>query len=342
VPTLPETLPKLLQDPLWADQPFWLLNFFEFKRDAEGNTDEARASFHRYLSSARRFSAQVRGSDIWFEGARLVSTRCLSAFPESHGMWDAVVLYEYDSPKSLMDMVVSNPDYQIAAQDRVAAEVKTTQVAVKPTLLTTEHGSIDASTSAQAEAYADWFWHQSLAGKDAQAPDEPQTIYPDPETLTAQFAPGPKQRLDPESPLLALNLLRFKRSTEVPDGRALYYEYARRIQAIIEEHIPQPRGLRCCFSPCMTLNGDTDWDEFAIMEYPALSGLVGLGGSPGAEDAMKFRKQGLQAQGLVLAEPQLCNGFAEGPFRAGSDEDSVALPAPVAAPLPVVPSAQGG
>ncbi len=92
----------------------------------------------------------------------------------------------------------------------------------------------------------------------------------------------------------------------------------------------------------MTLNGDTDWDEFAIMEYPALSGLVGLGGSPGAKEAMKFRKQGLQAQGLVLAEPQLCNGFAEGPFRAGSDEDSVALPAPVAAPLPVVPSAQGG
>jgi len=340
LPTFPETLPKLLEDPLWADQPFWLLNFFEFKRDVEGNADEARASFQRYLSSARRFSAQMRGSDVWFEGARLVSTRCLSAFPESHGVWDAVVLYEYDSPKTLVDMVVSNPDYQEAAQDRFSAEVKTTQVAVKPTLLTTEHGSIDAATSAQAEAYADWFWQQSLPGKNAQASDEPQTIYPDADTLMAQFAPGPNQRLDPESPLLALNLLRYKRSPEVPDGRSLYYEYVRRIQAIILEHIPQPSGLRCCVAPCMTLNGDTEWDEFGIMEYPALTALVGLGGLPGADEAVEFRQKGLQAQGLVLAEPQLCNGFAEGPFRAGSDEDSIALSAPCRAPLQPLPRAE--
>ncbi|MCS5638182.1 MAG: hypothetical protein NZ990_16800 [Myxococcota bacterium] len=342
MPNFSETLPRLLQDPLWADQPFWLLNFFEFRRDADGSIDEARASFQRYLSSARRFGAQLRGSDVWLEGARLVSTRCLSAFPESHGVWDAVVLYEYDSPKALMDMVVGNKDYEAAAQDRYAAEVTTTQVAVKPTLLTTEHGAIDASANEQAEAYADWFWQQSLPGKAAQAPDEPQTIRPDEDTILAQFAPGPKQRLDPESSLLALNLLRYKRSPEVPDGRALYHEYARRIQAIIGEHIPQPSGLRCCVAPCMTLNGDTEWDEFGIMEYPALTGLAGLGGLPGAKEAMEFRKQGLQAQGLVLAEPQLCNGFAEGPFRAGSDDDSVALPAPVDAPLPVVPSAQGG
>jgi hypothetical protein len=342
LPTFPETLPRLLQDPLWADQPFWLLNFFEFRRDASGDTHEAAASFQRYLSSARRFSAQVRGSDVWFEGARLVSTRCLSAFPQSHGVWDAVVLYEYDSPKTLMEMVVGNKDYAAAAQDRFAAEVTSTQVAVKPTLLTTEHGGIDASATDQAEAYADWFWQQSLSGKAAQAPDEPQTIQPDADTILAQFAPGPNQRLDPESSLLALNLLRYKRSPDVPDGRAHYYEYARRIQAIIGEHIPQPSGLRCCVAPCMTLSGDTEWDEFGIMEYPALQALAGLGGLPGADEAMEFRKKGLQAQGLVLAEPQLCNGFAEGPFRAGSDEDSVGLPDPVPALLQTVPPAQGG
>ena len=123
-------------------------------------------------------------------------------------------------------------------------------------------------------------------------------------------------------------------------GRALYYEYARRIQAIIGEHVPQPSGLRCCVSPCMTLNGDTEWDEFAIMEYPALTGLAGRGGLPGAEEAMEFRKQGLQAQGLVLAEPQLCNGFAEGPFRAASDEDSVALTTPCPTALQPLPAAE--
>jgi hypothetical protein len=126
----------------------------------------------------------------------------------------------------------------------------------------------------------------------------------------------------------------------VPDGRAYYHEYAKRIQAVIGEHIPQPSGLRCCVAPCMTLNGDTEWDEFGIMEYPALTALAGLGGLPGAAEAGELRTKGLQAQGLVLAEPQLCNGFAEGPFRAGSDEDSVGLPAPCPAPLQPLPRAQ--
>lgn len=334
MPSFPETIPRLLSDPLWADQPFWLLNFFEFKRDEQGQVDEARASFGRYLSSARRYSQKVIGGDVWFEGARLVSTRCVSAFPESHGVWDAVVLYEYESPQMLMDMVVNNSDYADAAQDRFAAEVRTTQVAVKPTWLTTEHGSIDAALSEKAGLYAAEIWKKSLKDKAPQPADDEPSIEPDPSTILAQFNAGPEQRIDPERPLLALNLLRYKRSAEVPDGRRIYQEYADRITSAIAEHIPQPSGLRCTGTPCMTLNGDVEWDEFGIMEYPNLAALAGLGSLPGAAEAMELRKQGLQTQGLVLAEPQLCNGFAEGPFRAGSDEDSVALSAPHPVSLP--------
>ncbi|RPG14576.1 MAG: hypothetical protein CBC32_000210 [Proteobacteria bacterium TMED72] len=328
MPSFPETMPKLLSDPLWKDQPFWLLNFFEFKRDDAGGIEEARAAFARYLSSAQRYSQKVLGRDVWFEGARLVSTRCVSAFPESHGVWDAVVLYEYQSPQMLVDAVVGNSDYAEAAQDRFAAEVRTTQVAVKPTWLTTEHGGIEDSVLAQATRYADGFWEESVKDKALQSLDEPQSIMPDPAAIMAQFAPGPEQRIDPERSLLALNLLRYRRNADVPDGRSLYHEYANRIQAAIAEHIPQPRGLRCAVSPCMTLHGDVEWDEFGIMEYPRLAALAGLESLPGASEAMAFRARGLQNQGLVLAEPQLCNGFAEGPFRAATDEDSVALPAP--------------
>lgn len=334
MPDFSQTIPRLLSDPLWADQPFWLLNFFEFKRDPEGQVDEARASFGRYLSSAQRHSRKVLGRDVWFEGARLVSTRCVSAFPESHGVWDAVVLYEYSSPQMLMETVVGNPDYQDAAQDRFAAEVRTTQVAVKPTWLTTEHGSIDAALFDQANRYAEAFWQKSLQDKAPQGPDDAQSIQPDPGTIVAQFNPGPDQRIDPERSLLAINLLRYKRNAEVPDGRSLYQEYAKRITGLIAEHIPQPRGVRCTVTPCMTLNGDVEWDEFAIMEYPNLAALAGLDSLPGAAEAMAIRKQGLQTQGLVLAEPQLCNGFVEGPFRAGNDEDSVGLAAPHPVSLP--------
>ena len=328
MPSFRETIPKLLSDPLWAGQPFWLLNFFEFKRDESGGIEDARASFARYLSSARRYSRKVNGEDVWFEGARLVSTRCVSAFPESHGVWDAVVLYEYENPQTLIEAVVSNPEYEKAAQDRFDAEVRTTQVAVKPTWLTTDHGGIEEPVLEQAVRYADGFWQEAVKDRGLQSPDEPQHIMPDPAALKAQFAPGPDQRIDPTRSLLALNLLRYKRNSETPDGRGLYHQYADRIQAVIADHIPQPSGLRCAVTPCMTLNGDVEWDEFGIMEYPDLRALAGLGSLPGAAEAMAFRVQGLQDQGLVLAEPQLCNGFAEGPFRAASDEDSVALPSP--------------
>ena len=342
MPTFSETLPKFLADPLWADQPFWLLNFFQFKRDADGSTAQAKASFQRYLSSAQRYAGQGSGTETWFQGARLVSTRCASAFPDSHGVWDAVVLYEYDSPKSLLETVVGNHEYQAAATERVEAEAATTQVAVKPTLLTTEHGGIDAPTQSRAREYADWFWQQSQARKPAQKGAEDQLIWPDEGALREQFMPGPNQRLDPQRPVLALNLLRYKRSSDVPDGRSHFQEYVGRVQAIIQEKISQPSGLRCCLTPCTTLNGETDWDEFGIMEYPSLAAFAGLSSLPGFAEAGAHRTKGLLEQGLVLAEPQLCNGFAEGPFRAGSEEDSKGLAAPHPSLLPVSSPTRGG
>lgn len=338
MPTFVETIPHLLTSPQWKGQPLWLLNLFELKRGPDGEvTAAAEASFRAYLSSAQRHTAVITNTPAdgsrWFQTARMVSLNAFSCFPKTHGVWDAVVMFEYDSPEELSKLVLSSKEYKEVAKPREEAEARMTQIAVKPLPINMKPGASDPAVRERVREAADAHWAASLPDLQKQTGDETQIISPDLADLVSLFEG--RARVKPDSSFIALNLLAFKRSPEEPDGRTSWMQYITAVEDIIGTSMPGCGSrLEGTCTPCMTLNGEQEWDAVAMFQYPDLKAYAGLTEQPGyaSGDCKGMREKGLLYQGLVLVEPQLMNGCAEGSFRVSDDGNSEGLSTP---PAPV-------
>jgi hypothetical protein len=256
-----ERIALLLSDPVWSG-PIWILDLVQLKRDKDGSVDGAREDMRRDLKAKQLRATQSASSDSgkmdWFRSARLVSLNSVSLFPDTHGAWDCVLLFEFSSPEAFVRAASSEDE------DRIVASVATMRLAVKPAFLAHEAGVFPPGEMERAAAYSDAFWHQDLARKEREAfqrLDEPQVIFPDASAFKFMASPP----IPTNGPLFALNFLRFRRrdmeSSAVFDGRLLYHRYGRKVTSLIEEKMPKPSGGRLSFTPCLTLTGPIEWDE---------------------------------------------------------------------------------
>jgi hypothetical protein len=312
-------LGELCSDPLWAARPVWVLTLIELSRRAgadEGagssNTDtsDALAVLRRWLSLEQE--RHVGSYEGWLRSARLVSLNARGLFPENGGAWDCVLLIEYASPAAYAAWRSARGPGE---EDMYGAAHKLAVLAVRPSLLCNEPGALPAHAVAASLRAADAHHESQWRGRGwAQSGGEQQRIWPDPARVVGLFAEDAP--LPRTAPLLALNLLAYRRSPVEPRGRALYQQYITGITRIFDERIAGQKGVRCVVTPVRTLAGLLSWDDLAIMQYPDLASFVGLSNQPGY-DGDGARKQGLLYQELVLLEPQLCNGVVEGPFSLG-------------------------
>ena len=222
----------LRKDPLWKGKPFWLLNFFELKRDAEGSTADALVQFRGYIRGAQKHAERL-GVQSWFANARLISYNCHSCFEgESHGRFDCCVMYEYASPEAFVATVAANADYKTIGAVRAAAVVREVQVAVKPTVLMDAPDAITPAQRADADKFADEFWRAAVAAKPAQTGSEEQTIHPKPQTM----APVMRNAALMSGPFFALNVRLSLPASPAPASRA-----EARAEASLRVFRPLPR-----------------------------------------------------------------------------------------------------
>jgi hypothetical protein len=337
-------LGELVRDPLWAARPVWVLTLIELSRragaDAEGaegagrstsssssssnaDTSDAMAVLQRWLSLEQERHAG--GYEGWLRSARLVSLNARGLFPENGGAWDCVLLMEYASPAAYAAWRAARGPGE---EDMHGAAHKLAILAVRPSLLCNEPNAMPAHAMAASLRAADAHHEAQWRGRAwAQSGAEEQRIWPDPARVVGLFAEDAP--LPRASPLLALNLLAYRRSPLEPRGRALYQQYIQSITRIVDTRIAGRRGVRCVVTPVRTLTGGLAWDDLAIMEYPDLTSFLGLSSQPGYDND-GARKQGLLYQELVLMEPQLCNGVVEGPFSLGDGNwKGLASPSPL-------------
>lgn len=323
----PERMLQLVSDPLWKGQPFMLLNLFRFGDDKAAGA----AHFRSYLAAAQQFTEKEMGSP-WLPGAKLVSLGCRSMFGGSHGAWDAVVMYQYDDPQQLAQLARSRA-FAKASAGRVQSVVGGAHaiVAVRAAPV---GAALLPGDSARAAAAGARHWDRKVAkGLLAGGEGGPPVIYPKPPDAMALLK---DRRFTGDAPVYAINLLRFRRDNG-PGSRQHYHNYAGKADPLIKQAFPEPRGMACPLTPVLTLQDDsgTDWDEFAIMEYPTGKAFLKLGQLPEfSTAALKGeREAGLQVQGLVLCRPEIISGVPQ----PGCTVPGFELP-PGAAP----PPARGG
>jgi len=121
----PEQFRQLAQSP--EKGVVVMLNLLKFKRAAEGETGSGEEAYRRYGDAAVAMIEERGGRVLWQGRADQV----LIGDPVEN--WDTVVLVEYPSRQSFIEMV-SKPDYMKAHEDREAGLERTIVVACTPVL----------------------------------------------------------------------------------------------------------------------------------------------------------------------------------------------------------------
>ena len=353
-------LQLMLKDPFWSGQPFWLLNLFTFKQDEHGSTDKSRAAFREYLASAQKYTAKVflsndnkkypnenAAAKAWFETARLVSVNAFCPFPmheNGYGV-DAVVMFEYESPESLIQNVVGNSGYANAATARVAAEAHHVALAVKPGHLANSHKELSDYFDVNKK-YHDKLWknflNSSISGshKHVNTENIKPILFPKNKDMKSLLSGEAGMKLD--EPFYAINLLKYKNTKEqsISQSREWNHRYHRHVNNLIESTFPSPAGMQLFATPCMSLSCEIDWDEVCIMTYDCFKSFLTLRSVPGYDNGGEYREKALLTQNLILTQPQLLNGYANGNFKVAPDGNSEGLKDPF--PSVVYNSIYGG
>ena len=105
--------------------PVVMLNLLKFKHAAEGEAGSGEDAYQRYGKTAIAM-IEERGGRILWQGR---SNQVLIGDPAEN--WDTVVLVEYPSRQSFIEMV-SNPDYTKAHKHREAGLERTIVIACTP------------------------------------------------------------------------------------------------------------------------------------------------------------------------------------------------------------------
>ncbi len=269
---------KMMNDPSWVGQPFWLMNLMQYKVGVDGTTTIAQEAMREYLTLSREKATRISGDDLaWFKRIRLLSLNAVSIFPDTHGQFDCVIIFEYASPEEFVKEVLhSSKEEEFNRMRGRAIDYKTmVQVACKPTPL---HNPSDSTFTLSAHSFrtADVYYASHGGAEDLSSRlSESQEIWPNPgDIMPLVKNKGGKYDDLHKLPLFALNLLRFR-------NREKYKEYGASVSRVIAKDMPKPSGPVIALSPCMTLNDGTQWDEIAMMQYPNLRGFVGLASLPG-------------------------------------------------------------
>jgi uncharacterized protein (DUF1330 family) len=120
--------------------------------------------------------------------------------------------------------------------------------------------------------------------------------YPSPERLAALMTS------DDPSPVVMLNLLKFKTEADAPDeglsGMAAYGKYAAAMQAIVAEE-----GGRVFWTGRVTDmvigESDVDFDMVALVEYPSRAAFARIVRDPRVQAIGVHRAAGLDGQWLI-------------------------------------------
>jgi len=102
--------------------PVVMLNLLKFKHRADGEDGSGASAYRRYGDAAVKMIEEQGGRLLWAGKADQV----LIGDPSED--WDQVLLVEYPSRKSFIEMV-SNPEYNKAHEDREAGLERTIVVA---------------------------------------------------------------------------------------------------------------------------------------------------------------------------------------------------------------------
>ncbi len=124
------------------------------------------------------------------------------------------------------------------------------------------------------------------------------------------IAPRPEQLTDlleraPDGPIHMLNLLKFRERAEYPDGRdddvsgaEAYARYGAAVTRMIEA-----LGGRVVWSGSPSVlvigDGEPEWDQVAVVEYPSLEAFVSMTSSEEYQAIHVHREAGLEHQLLV-------------------------------------------
>jgi uncharacterized protein (DUF1330 family) len=110
---------------------------------------------------------------------------------------------------------------------------------------------------------------------------------PKPERLNQEGFAAFSARAGEDSPVVMLNLLRFK-----PDGgRERYAEYGAAVTPLLEK-----AGARVVFlgEPALPLLGEGNWDSVLLVEYPTRGAFLEMIGSPGYQAIGHLRSEALE------------------------------------------------
>lgn len=121
----PEQFQQLAQSP--EKGIVVMLNLLKFKRSAEGEPGSGQEAYQRYGEAAVAM-IEARGGRVIWQGR---GDQVLIGDPAED--WDTVVLVEYPSRRSFLEMV-SNPDYMKAHEHREAGLERTIVIACTPVL----------------------------------------------------------------------------------------------------------------------------------------------------------------------------------------------------------------
>lgn len=122
------------------------------------------------------------------------------------------------------------------------------------------------------------------------------TVPPEAEPLNEEGFAAFSARAAEESPVVMLNLLRFK-----PDGgRERYEEYGVAVMPLLEK-----TGARVVFlgEPATPLLGDGPWDSVLLVEYPSRQAFLEMIGSPEYQAIGHLRTEALERGELHPMSP---------------------------------------
>eukprot|EP00929_Paragymnodinium_shiwhaense_P065926 TRINITY_DN33029_c0_g1_i1.p1 TRINITY_DN33029_c0_g1~~TRINITY_DN33029_c0_g1_i1.p1 ORF type:complete len:350 (-),score=35.10 TRINITY_DN33029_c0_g1_i1:150-1121(-) len=283
-----KTLPKLdvlqefVQDPEWANKPFWMLNVLNFK-------DEGK--YIEYGQMMAETFGKI-GARLIFSGhARTVIGR---------NTYHRVAIVEYPSPRAFFEMATS-PEMGKKNQTRLQGLREQYLIPLRPGWFHLDRRAPPASKPIHFfDADSAWSTPNGMIGAAAAGARVGETSSTFAQT-TAFIAD--EKLTPPAGPLWHLNLLKFT----AQGGRETYGEYAKAMGG--------KNGVLSLFGGRSTLSaqcyksliGDTDFEQAIIAEYPTRDHFLSMGASEEYMKTAQFRHRGLDETYIVSCLPEFVN-----------------------------------